>query len=947
MVCAGSQRFVRVLAAALLLCFVVQAEDSPPRFEKDILPLLHSRCLTCHSNKAKQAGLSVETRDDLLIGGKTGAAVVPGKPVDSILLGVLSTGRMPLGGKAFSAEETALIRNWIEAGALKEGEQVVSRPISEREIFASILGAKCFVCHGRREQKASLDLRTRASMLRGGKSGPAIVLGKPEESPLIQRIVAQQMPPPQLQEQYSVRGVDSGELEKLKQWIAQGAPSDNETPAGVDAARDPLVKESDRSFWAFRPPVRSALPKGSDRGRTPIDAFISARLAAKKLTMAKEAGKLTLMRRAYFDLIGLPPSAEEVHAHLADTSHDAYERLIDRLLSSPRYGERWARYWLDAAGYADSEGGVSTDAVRPTSWRYRDYVIRAFNSDKPYNEFLTEQLAGDEMFDWKAAKQYTPGQADKLAATGFLRLAPDSTYSTEQNFLPERFDALAAEMEVLGSSVMGLSLGCARCHDHKYDPLPQRDYYRLTAVFQTALDPYDWLIPSMECVGVGSKCEEKNLRQLPDPEPTALREQESHNAPLKQQIADFEAQLESAAAPYRAKAGKPDATIEDLTKQFEDFKKQAADLRKGIQQARAKLKPTPGFRALFDMGGEPTETRILLRGDVNNPGPLVEPGAPSVLAAKLAPYRVEKPPHQTDTSGRRLALARWLTQPQHPLTARVMVNRIWQHHFGSGIVKTPGNFGKMGAPPTHPELLDWLSVEFVESGWSVKKMHRLIMTSAAYRQSNTVDDSVIAADPSNELLSRFPLRRLDAEAVRDAVLKTAGRLDETPFGPPAAIEVKPDGSVLAKAGKEGYRRSIYLLQRRSTPVTLLDTFDAPFMSPNCVRRGESIVSSQALQMMNGEQIRETSRYLAGRIMDSVGDDPRKQVERLYLATLTRFPTQAEVEDGERTLLEMKTHWRKQLQAAPPADPVAAKAAHLALATLSHTLLNTAEFLYVD
>jgi hypothetical protein len=909
------------------------------------LPILQTRCFTCHSQKVKQAGLSVETRDDLLTGGKTGAAIVPGKPVESILLGMINTGRMPIGGKPLPSHETTIIRNWIEAGALREGEEVVKRSVSEGEVFASILGAKCFVCHGRREQKGGLDLRTRATILRGGKSGPAMVPGKPDESLLIRRIAAQQMPPPHLQEQYSVRGVDSGEFEKLKQWIAQGAPADKEVPIAVDPKRDPQVKESDRTFWAFRPPVRPRVP--SNGARNPIDAFILERLSAKQLTLAKKATKLALMRRAYFDLIGLPPSPDEAQAYLADEAPDAYEKLIDRLLTSPRYGERWARYWLDAAGYADSEGGVSTDAPRPTSWRYRDYVIRALNSDKPYNEFLAEQLAGDEMFDWKAAKQYTPDQTEKLAATGFLRLAPDSTYSTEQNFLPERFDAIAAEMEVLGSSVMGLSLGCARCHDHKYDPLPTRDYYRLSAVFQTALDPYDWLIPSIDCVGVGAKCEEKNLRFLPDPAPEALRQQEAHNAPLKQRIAELESQLEAAAAPYRAKAGKQDATIDDLVKKFDDFKKRAGELRKSIQQTRAKLEPTPGFRALFDMGGEPTGVRILLRGDVNNPGPLVEPGVPSVLAANLPAFRAEKPSYKSDTSGRRLAFARWLTHSNHPLTARVMVNRVWQHHFGTGIVKTPGNFGKMGARPTHPELLDWLSVEFVESGWSIKKLHRLIMTSAAYRQSTTAEDKVISADPSNELLSRFPLRRLDAEAVRDAVLKTAGRLDETPFGPPVALDVRKDGSVLPKAGKAGHRRSIYLLQRRSTPVTILDTFDAPFMSPNCVRRGESIVSSQALQMMNGEQIRESARYLAARIMDAVGNDPRKQIERLYLATLTRLPTASELEDSERTLIEMKTHWRRSLESAPPADPVEAKAAHLALATLSHTFFNSAEFLYVD
>ncbi len=655
---------------------------------------------------------------------------------------------------------------------------------------------------------------------------------------------------------------------------------------------------------------------------------------------------MTLMRRVYFDLTGLPPSPAEVRAYLADTKADAYERLVDRLLASPRYGERWARYWLDAVGYADSEGGVSADEPRPTSWRYRDYVIRAFNSDKPYNQFLQEQLAGDEMFDWKAEKTYSPDQVEKLEATGFLRLAPDSTYSTEQNFLPERFDAVAAEMEILGTSVMGLSLGCARCHNHKYDPIPQRDYYRVSAVFQTALDPYDWLIPSLKCVGVGSKCEEKDTRVLPDPDPQAVRETEAFNAPIKKQIADLERKMEEAAAPYREK-GKKNATVQELAKEFEPLGKSIADLRKSLAQTKAKLKPTPGIRALFDMGGEPTPVRILLRGDVNNPGPLVEPGPLSVLSSGLPPYQVEKLPYETGTSGRRLAFAKWITQPQHPLTARVMVNRIWQQHFGWGIVKSAGNFGKMGTPPTHPELLDWLATEFVESGWSVKKMQRLIMTSAAYRQSSAVTPEAEAQDPSNALLSRFPLRRLDAEAVRDSILKIAGRLDETPFGAPAAIEVKPDGSVLATAGKLGYRRSIYLQQRRSTPVTILDVFDAPFMSPNCVRRGESIVSSQALQLMNGDQIRESARYLAGRIIDVAGMDARKQIEQLYLVVLTRMPTTAEVQAAERVLLSMRKHWEEFYETAPPADPIAAKASHMALASLTHTLFNSAEFLYVD
>jgi hypothetical protein len=923
----------------------IAQEKAVARFESDVLPLLKTKCISCHSSKARQAGLSLESRDDLLTGGKTGAAVVPGSSVDSLLVAMVTSGKMPLGGNRLSGEEIAVIRNWIDTGALKAGEDVLTRPVAAREVITSVLGAKCLVCHGRRVQQAGLDLRTRAGMLKGGKSGPAIVPGNPAASLLVQRISKQQMPPPQLQEQFSVRTVDSGELEKLTQWIAQGAPDDAEKPAHVDPENDPMIKPAAREFWSFRAPVKPKVPEFA-AAKNPIDAFILERLAAKKLSLSPEAGRLALMRRAYFDLIGLPPSPAEVKVYLADKRPDAYERLIDQLLASPRYGERWARYWLDAAGYADSEGGVSTDAPRPTSWRYRDYVIRAFNSDKPYNQFLQEQLAGDEMFDWKASKPYSPEQIDKLEATGFLRLAPDATYSTEQNFLPERFDAVAAEMEILGSSVMGLSLGCARCHDHKYDPLPQRDYYRVSAVFQTALDPYDWLMPSIECVGVGSKCEEKNVRFLPDPDPKLIQETEAFNAPLKKQIADLEKKIEEAAAPYREKAPK-NATVDDLIKEFEPLKKEVAEFRKTLAQVKAKVKPTPGFRALFDMGGEPTPVRILLRGDVNNPGPLVEPGPPSILSKGLPPYQVEKPPYQTETSGRRLACAKWITLPQHPLTARVMVNRIWQQHFGWGIVKSAGNFGKTGTPPSHPELLDWLATEFVDSGWSIKKMHRLIMTSATYRQSTAISPEAEAQDPSNVLLSRFPLRRLDAEAVRDSILKIAGRLDQTPFGEPAEIEVQKDGSVLAKPGKLGYRRSIYLQQRRSTPVTILDTFDAPFMSPNCVRRGESIVSSQALQLMNGDQIRESARYLAGRIIDAAGTDMRQQIEQLYLAILTRTPTPAEVQAAERVLLSMREHWKEHYEANPPSDPIAAKASHMALASLTHTLFNSAEFLYVD
>jgi mono/diheme cytochrome c family protein len=965
---------------------LLHAAGSSERFESHVLPLFKTKCLPCHGASVRQGGLSLETRDDVLRGGKTGAAAVPGKPANSLLLSLVISGKMPMGGARLSEAEIETLRRWIEAGAMKEGETEPAKLVSEREIFASILGAKCFVCHGRRTQKGGLDLRTRESLLKGGKSGPAIVPGKPDESLIVKRIASQEMPPPKLQEQFSVRGFTQDELDKLKTWIAAGAPAGNEKPIPARLEADPLVRDKDRQHWAFRPPVRPAVPavRSSGSVRNPIDAFLLAKLEGKGMTFSGPADPLVLMRRAYIDLIGMPPAPEEIEAYLADRSPRAYEKLVDKLLESPRYGERWARYWLDAAGYADSEGAVSNDTVRPYAWRYRDYVIRALNSDKPYNQFLTEQIAGDELFDYKNVKEFTPEQREKLAATGFLRMGPDSTYSTEQNFLADRYDTIAGEIEILGTSVMGLTIGCARCHDHKYDPIPQRDYYRLSAVLQSAYDPYDWRSPTIECVGVGAKCGDEDVRDLPARSPEEERETEAHNAPIRKRLEELEKALAAKAAPYREKLraekleklpadvrqdlqkalditsdrrtavqkylvqkfeGTTEIDEKEIAARFEDYKKDSQELHKEIGAQKAKLQPSPKIRALFDMGGEPTPNRILLRGDVNNPGPLVEPGPPSVLSASLTPYQVVKPAYQSGTSGRRLALARWLTQPNHPLTARVMVNRIWQHHFGTGLVASPANYGKMGLAPTHPELLDWLATEFVSRGWSIKAMQRLIMTSNAYRQSSRVDSG--AADPENKFLSRFPMRRMDADALYDSVLKIAGRLDETPFGAPVEISLKPEGEVVPKASKTGYRRGIYLQQRRSRPVTMLETFDAPLLNPNCIRRSQSTVSLQALQLMNSDLLRESARYMAGRIIDAAGEDPAKQVQRLYLAALSRRPSAQEAAELQNSLERMREAWQRQLETDAPAEPVAPKARWLALASLCHTVLNSAEFLYVD
>ena len=966
-----------------------------PRFESDILPIFEANCLVCHGEKLQQNGLDLRTRGSILKGGETRPAIVPGSAAESLLFEKVSSGQMPLGGEKLSVEEMELIRRWIDAGGLKEGEDLETvskrreaKRVTEREIMGAILPVKCAVCHGRRNQEGGLDLRVRAGLLKGGKSGPAMVLGKPEESLLIKRIVADH-PSPKLQNEGCVRPITSDELEKLRHWIAAGAPTGPEEVLEVGSGPDPLVSDEDRKFWSFQPPRRPRVPKVRQKHlvRTAIDAFLLEKLEAKGLSFSPQADQLTLMRRAYFDLLGLPPEPEEVEAYLKDRGPDAYERMIDRLLASPHYGERWGRYWLDAAGYADSEGG-DVDVVRPHAYRYRDYVIRSLNADKPYDQFLLEQIAGDELFDYKATKELTPEQLDHLVATGFLRMTTDDTHAPDTNFVPSRLETVAAEVEMLSSTVMGLTMACARCHSHKFDPIPQRDYYRFSAILRTAYDPYDWLPPN------DLRLKTQPARYLTSVPERERREVEAYNAPIQEEIKKLERSLEEKAKPLREKlfeeklAQLPEAVREDVRKafekpeekrselekylvekfkpsvevkqrelkqRFEDFKEQAEEIKKAIKEAKKKLKPEPRIRALFDVGGEPTPTHVLRRGDPFNPGPRVGPGVPSVLREGLAPYKVIKPPWTTETSGRRLALARWLVQPDHPLTARVMVNRIWQHHFGTGLVPTPGNFGHTGVEPSHPELLDWLATEFVRQSWSLKAIHKLIMTSTAYRQSSRFDPNLHGADPDDVLLSRFVLRRLDADAVRDSILKVAQRLDMSPFGPPDELEFLaaksfsglPIGEVFSKCSRAGCRRSIYILQRRMTPITILEAFDAPQLNPNCLKRAHSTVSSQALQLWNSDMVRENSRYFAGRVVDAVGADVEKQVERVYVTALSRWPSAEERKMAGEKIRDLTRYWLEHLEKEIPAEPKEAKAEWLALATFCHTILNSAEFIYID
>jgi len=855
-------------------------------------------------------------------------------------------------------------------------------------------------------------------MLKGGKSGPAVIPGKPDKSLIIQRIRAGAMPPKELINEASVKGITSAEAERVVQWIAQGARQGNVQPDVAGNTPDPLVTDNDRQFWAFQPPKRPAVPpvRHAGRIRNPIDAFLLNKLEAKGLSLSPEADKLTLIRRVYFDLTGLPPTPEEVQAYLDDHDSNAYEKLIDRLLASPRYGERWGRYWLDLAGYADSEGGkLTADNVRGEAWRYRDYVIRSFNADKPYSQFLLEQIAGDELADYQHARVVTQEMMDNLVATGFLRMGPDSTYNSTTNYVYDRTDVVADEIDILGSGVMGLTIRCVRCHSHKYDPIPQRDYYRLVAVFKGAFDYYEWLMPNPANDG-GGLHPEYMTRFLPYVTPGAtavevMEEQQrraAYNAGLDRQIEELKAALEKKAEPTKKRlldyklAQLPTNLQEDLRKAMStqaeqqndiqryllkkfnttlprqtesqelkkfdrDYRRLWEDTDQEIRLLEAKKVPEPKIRALWDRG-EPTPTYILRRGDVNLPGPLVGPGVPSMLTDGKTPFTVQPPWPGALSTGRRLAFAKWMIRPENPMTARVMVNRIWAIHFGTGIVNTLGNFGKTGSAPTNLELLDWLATEFVRQGWSIKAMHRLMVTSSGYRQVSGVTPTLAKVDPNDVLLSRMPLKRMEAESLYDSMLMVSGTLDETRFGPPEPVEVRDGGLVTPIRTDKGWRRSMYVAQRRSEVPTLLDSFDFPPMTPNCLERNSSTVAVQALHLMNNALVETLSRYFAERLKREVGNDPGKQIERAYWVALARPPTDEENRVSLQTLgrfMEIErtsVHSNDDAVHRPSAteggtavpssanrrpNEVKQNLDDVALAKFCHALINSAAYLYID
>jgi hypothetical protein len=663
--------------------------------------------------------------------------------------------------------------------------------------------------------------------------------------------------------------------------------------------------------------------KEPSRLRTPIDRFIQAALEAKGLSLAPGADRLTLVRRVCFDLTGLPPAPADIDAFLGDPSPDAYERLVDRYLASPHYGERWGKYWLDAAGYADSNGYFSADSDRPLAWRYRDYVIGAFNRDKPYDGFVREQLAGDEMAGYRPGGDVTPEMVEPLTATHFLRNAPDGTGESDGNpdeVRTDRFSVLEGTLQITMNCLLGVTIQCARCHEHKFEPISHKEYYALQAVFYPAYCPDRWTAPKDRVVTVGTaaaRAEHQRRSQFIDRQVKALQEGlAAVAAPLRDQLieerlpqlppARRDAVLRAANAPpdkrspeqqalLQTYAGAVKVSDDDLAKRFPEF----APLRERLQAAvaaREKERPRPleQLSAFVETDPSPPAHHVLRRGQHNAPGAEVPPGVPAAFCMPSDAYRLGPRPAGQVSSGRRTAFARWVTAPDNPLFARVMVNRVWQHHFGTGLAATPDNLGQSGARPSHPELLDYLAAEFVRSGWSVKALHRLILTSAVYRQTSAFHADAARTDPDNRLLGRFPLRRLDAEALRDALLAVSGELDPHAGGPYVPTQRTADGSVeVAESAAGAHRRSVYLQQRRTQVDTLLQLFDAPAIASSCSARTTSTVPLQALALLNSDFARARGRAFAGRLRREAGPDAEKRLTLAFRLACGREPGEEE------------------------------------------------------
>jgi mono/diheme cytochrome c family protein len=830
-----------------------------------------------------------------------------------------------------------------------------------------LLKAHCFECHGEgKKLRGGLDLRLKHLLATGGDSGAGMVPGKPGESLVVRRVRSGEMPP-------GKKKLTAKEIETLERWIAEGAAVSRAEPKDLPLGFS--VSPEEASHWAYQP-IRAAKPpavKATNRVRNPIDGFLLAKLEEKGLGFSSEADRIVLIRRATFDLHGLPPTIEEVEAFLKDESPDAYEKLIDRLLASPRYGERWGRHWLDVAGYADSEGFTAQDPLRKHAYKYRDYVLRAFNADMPWDRFLQEQIAGDELV--KPPYEKAAGEdLDKLIATGFLRNAPDGTASPGANLKEASNQTVADTLQIVSTAVLGLTVHCAQCHHHRYDPISQVDYYRMRAVFEPALNPKAWRNPSARLITLfkdedRTKADEIEKEAAKIDQERLAKEKEFIEATFQKELAKLPAEMhetiriarntpDAKRTPEQKTLLKTHPSVNVSSGSLYLYDSKAAKVLKEFTEKATKLratKPTPDFVcAVTEVPGQKTTTHLFDRGDPDQPKEAIEPAGLSIFEpagiGRLTPKDGAIP-----TSGYRLAFARSLTDGKHPLPARVLMNRVWHHHFGRGIVASLGDLGILGDRPTHPELLDWLAADFMSNGWRLKRMHKLMMTSSAYRQLSLRRPEQDRIDPDNYLVGRMPVRRLEAEAVRDAILAVSGKLNLKEFGPAVPvthddvgqvvigndIRNPGDGTPLGKVkslGGEEYRRSVYVQVRRSLPLAMLESFDAPIVNPNCEKRNISTAATQSLMLLNSGFIHEQAGHFLDRMKKEAGDDPAQRIVRAWKLAFATTPTSAEVEGSVAFVRRQTEQFANQKIAEPETK---------AWTNFAQALLTANRFLYVD
>ena len=798
-----------------------------------------------------------------------------------------------------------------------------------------VLQAHCLKCHGADAKKirGGFNLTSRAAVVAGGDTGPAVDLKTPAASLLLKAIHYKNeesqanMPP--------AGKLPDAQIAVLTKWVEAGLPF----PAGGEvAAGEAKPKGADKSYWAYRPVADPAPPvvKNTAWVKTPVDAFILAKLEAKGLMPNGPAERVALIRRVTYDLTGLPPASAEVDAFAADKSANAFEKLVDRLLASPAYGEKWGRHWLDIVRFAESNG-YERDGPKPFAWRYRDYVIQSFNADKPYNQFLREQIAGDEM----------PGEdRDAIIATGFYRLGIwDDEPADPDLALYDGFDDLVT---VIGQGVLGMTLNCARCHDHKGDFFPQSDYYRLVAMVRD-VGPYTGRRTS------------RGPQSITDITPAAVRKQyepalKLHEAEIEKVAAQM-AVIEDAAIKrmppkdqLAVQDGKREQTVR-LVPAYLDGAKKTKYLKLKAEYAKLKYKPLPHqdwALSVHKPQARVDDTHVLIRGNVGSKGKLVRPGFPEVFG--VPDPVLPDPTPGTPSSGRRTALANFLTDPKNPLTARVIVNRVWQYHFGRAIVPTPNDFGKFGEKPTHPELLDHLATRFVQGGWRFKLFHKMLLMSSVYQQSAQATESGMKLDPANALRWRADMRRLSAEEVRDTILTASGQLDRTVGGPsvypkiPQAVlngqSVPGDNWLKTKGGgydpahpERGNRRSVYVTVKRSLQVPILATHDQADTDSSCPVRYTTTVPTQALGLLNGEFANEQAVAFAERLQADAPAGLDAQVTLALRLTTGRTPAAGEVAKDVAFV--------KDMQSKHGLD------AEMALARYALAVLNTNEFVYLD